>query len=807
MKRYLYCLLLILFTKPVFAEDIIHIVQNFASTDFQYKTVDGKYMITSTSKQFVTLEDTNLPCLPYIGINILIPYNSNVDSITCNVCSTFPSFPGELHNNSPRVASCNLQMSNSINLTNTISTVYPTSHIENYSIHDMGGFKFVSILFTPFKYHIFNHRTTLFNTVQFDVHTSETGNTLVSFKEHLRSSMRDILVNPNDLENWYPPISQAPLGNTEEVVDYLIITNDSLKEAFQELKEWRMTDGLNVRITTTREISMCNFAGDMAEKIKRYIHHLYEHNGLKYVLLGGDGNVVPYRQCKMEFGVNVEDRNPIDLYYAVLSEPLNWDTNNNNVYGELADNIDITPSIAIGRLPFSSRSEIANYLLKLKTYETGEKDNFLNNVLFAGCNTASGLTYFDEAPTIPISNAHWLGVSTFRECIASQNENIQLKYLFDTGSNIDDTASITDGGLQQALEAGYSLVYEYSHGETYGWQASLYGDSFYDFHDAVIQHSQNAPIIITAACKTANFRSSECLGTNFLSNPFSTTIAYWGASSTAWGDKYARSKGENVKFMESFISKFYSVPNIRFGDLINSAKNKYIGSCDRKGFRWMFLGLTGLGDPALELHSIPLLKMEYPAFYVSRDSCSIIAPTSECVISICQNDRITAQAKGILHTNVDTLRNVSRIVMKQEGYVPLILQEMRKPSLYVSLDSCSIIAPTSDSTISIYQNDSISAQAKGLLHINVDTLRSVTRIVMKQEGYVPLVLENLDFDEVFFENQNMFSDLEIKGNHFAIEGLTLEPNARLTVCTKHSIDVKRLNISKHSRFNIHRLKQ
>ena len=60
------------------------------------------------------------------------------------------------------------------------------------------------------------------------------------------------------------------------MVEYLIITNDDLKESFEELANWKMSKGIPALVVTTSQIEE-NYPGfDLAEKIYNYLKDVYK---------------------------------------------------------------------------------------------------------------------------------------------------------------------------------------------------------------------------------------------------------------------------------------------------------------------------------------------------------------------------------------------------------------------------------------------------------------------------------------------------------------------------------------------------
>jgi hypothetical protein len=101
----------------------------------------------------------------------------------------------------------------------------------------------------------------------------------------------------------------------------LIVTADSLADAFIPLAQRRFDEGIVTSIVSMSQVA--SWPGrDDAEKLRNYVIQFRLEQGLDYLLLGGDTNLVPYRKayamtCEAGFHPR-EDSLPCDLYYADL---------------------------------------------------------------------------------------------------------------------------------------------------------------------------------------------------------------------------------------------------------------------------------------------------------------------------------------------------------------------------------------------------------------------------------------------------------------------------------------------------------
>lgn len=192
--------------------------------------------------------------------------------------------------------------------------------------------------------------------------------------------------------------------------DYVIITNQYLKDApgpynFQALADWKTSKGVSAAIVTVEEIYAAykyTSHRDNQGMIRNFIIDAYNKNGIRYVLLGGDGDgkriggetwdpIVPTRLlyawayepdpscCPMPESVGIAS----DLYYACLEGT--FDGDNDGIYGEPTDGVNFTANVYVGRAPVDNYDELSNFVRKTLAYEsTSPNDPYLTAMWMVG---------------------------------------------------------------------------------------------------------------------------------------------------------------------------------------------------------------------------------------------------------------------------------------------------------------------------------------------------------------------------------------------------------------------------------------
>lgn len=178
--------------------------------------------------------------------------------------------------------------------------------------------------------------------------------------------------------------------------EYCIITSDSLKNSFERLVAWRKQNGLNAGVVCIEDIlnnpyivgDTVSNINDNAGKLRQYLQYAYDSGTTKYILFGGNAQILPIRygtganNC-WTVNENNDYKIPSDFYFCELNS--NWNTDNDKYYGEPSDNLNYGGQLYVGRILCTNSTEIENYTNKLLRYELcpGNGDtSYLTKVFF-----------------------------------------------------------------------------------------------------------------------------------------------------------------------------------------------------------------------------------------------------------------------------------------------------------------------------------------------------------------------------------------------------------------------------------------
>lgn len=278
---------------------------------------------------------------------------------------------------------------------NYVNKVYPDTICSLRSVIDVDGCQLLRFFVSPFEYDATNSSLYFVDSIRVNVNFEICNDTEIKRISRLKNSgffnraQKGRSFDPTILDSVdvEPSVVLSP-------IEYLIITSESLKNAFKPLAEWKRLKGVPSKIITVEEI-YSTFSGNTPQlKIKKCIKYYCDTYGTYYFLLGGDNNVVPSQGLSVTTGIFEKDANgnsiglykdhniPSDIFYSSLHEPLDWDTNGDGKSGTIYVDFDLFPTVCVTRAPVLSFVDAEIFANRTIEYEKHPIYN--QNFLLAG---------------------------------------------------------------------------------------------------------------------------------------------------------------------------------------------------------------------------------------------------------------------------------------------------------------------------------------------------------------------------------------------------------------------------------------
>lgn len=626
-------------------------------------------------------ENVETPCLPIISYSIIIPESSFFSGMTLSVdkrllLNDVVLADAPIPQPIGRVGFDERDNQDAVHYEKKI---FPDSVVNYVGTEMLDGYKVINLFISPFEYDASDNSLYFANSITLNVNleTTESRTSVKSnVKKNMREMVRTLVINKDEVEDNSNLFSITNALSTE----YIIITSKKLSSAFYSLALWKKMKGINSRIITIEEIEESYEGRDIQQKIKSCLFDLYQNEGLKYVLLGGDDSVVPVRKCYVTANAKVEKEMPTDLYYACFEKDFTWDGDNDGIYGETTDNVSLYPSIFVTRVPVRSHTDTESFVSKILCYERDpNRNNWNNGILMAGVKLWNNNINGSQ------SDAQVKSENLYNSYIAPYWNGNRSRF-YDTYTDFEgnENFNLTADNLNKMLSTGYAFFDMATHGGQPSWGLEkTTQNNFYVREDALSFANPQFSIITTMSCLTNAFDDSywePCLSEAFIRGRETGVIAYLGCSRYGWGYRGGTSAlGPSFMYDAQFYKYLFSkdFEEKKFGVVVALAKSAMVNnSLDNRSERWIQFGLNPIGDPEMPIYTDTPKSFESVVIDFFEDSIYVNTGIEGCTICL-MSEEDYGSSYYIVKTNVretvfkDISKSVSICITKQ-NYIPHI---------------------------------------------------------------------------------------------------------------------------------------
>jgi hypothetical protein len=273
-----------------------------------------------------------------------------------------------------------------------------------------------------------------------------------------------------------PPAPLYDLSNPQMA----IITTPTFEAQAESLAAWKTKKGVPTQVYLVSWITS-NYSGyDTQEKIRNFLRIDNSTPRFDYVLLIGDTNTIPDRKCWSQDG----DQVPCDYYYSDVvdgSAGYDWDTDNDHVWGEFADNITWLPDTYVGRIASRSASEVETIVNNIISYEKNPPSGtWAKKAIFgsAFANYPDGSYDATDMATV----AEWVRNDFLNPSGVANERLYEADGIYPTSYTYDYALTATN--FESRVGLGCGFAFPSGHGNTSGDYRLIWdwddGDGYYD---------------------------------------------------------------------------------------------------------------------------------------------------------------------------------------------------------------------------------------------------------------------------------------------------------------------------------------
>ena len=544
------------------------------------------------------------PNLPAYGVNLLLPQGTEITEI--EVIPGEEVFLGSGFDVEPVREPVKLSEINSLStpiqdeLEYTSEEILPKTFFTEIGTYNFRGYEILVLLLYPVQYIPISGELYYFKDMTVVVKTIKNG----KISSLLRNLEKDKLEVVKKVDNPLTADSFSDTQNSPISSDnyhLLILTTQELKNNFEPLKNAHNTKGMITEIKTLNDSSI--FPNSVTpEDIRDFIRDEYVDNGIEYVLIGGDNDVVPAKNLWVRAWTGGDTTfMPSDLYYACLDGTYNYDDDER--WGEPEDgddgeDVDLVAEVFVGRACVGNTEEVDNFVDKTISYlnSGGYSDGnvlMVGEYLWENPDTWGG-DYMDEL--IDGSTAHMYSTVG----IPSDQYNIDTLYDKDwPGQNWPKSEIISriNNGARIINHLGHSS-YEYNMRMANSDVSSLINN------DHCFIYSQG--------CMAGGFDHGDSIAEYLTIKTDHAAFAVIMNARYGWG-VVGSTDGASQRFHRQFLDAIFGENIPEIGKANHDSKEDNLHRINGAVMRWCYYQTNLFGDPTLSFYTSNNTSPEKPA--------------------------------------------------------------------------------------------------------------------------------------------------------------------------------------------------
>ena len=475
------------------------------------------------------------------------------------------------------------------------NALFPKETNGHFSTHFLYGHSVMMTTVCPVQYNPVKHEVIWYDNLEVVVKTKPSARAgqalnLLRDGEEVGRLLKSIVDNYDENTTY---VKSTIVADNK----LLIVTPAEYMDGFADLVNYYTSTGLEVSLVSFEDAINGQAGVDDAQKLRNYLISRYTNDGILYVLLGGDVELIPARgfYCKVQSSSLYEDSTiPSDLYYSSLDGT--WNDNDNDLWGEIGED-DLLPELAVARLPFRSLTEQSHMTAKVLKYQQSPVVNETNWVLMAGEKLYDNPeTYGQDYLELLVGERSDNGYTT-----TGLPENMNFFKLYDEGFNQWGSSDIIG-----KINDGYTFIQHSGHSNwDYMMRLSVWDITDENFSKVDgIQH--NYAIIYSHGCICGAFDYPACIAEQTLKiSKFA--VAACVNSRYGWFNE-GQTEGPSAHLHREWMNALYTLDSDRIGEtqrLSKVATAPWVnapGQWEEGALRWCFYDNNILGDPAMKIN-------------------------------------------------------------------------------------------------------------------------------------------------------------------------------------------------------------
>lgn len=626
------------------SDETITIQYTFERPDIRDVTIDGVVYQRVIMPAAPNSGDAGYPLLPARGAGILLPPDAQVTHI--EVIPGDRVFLGDGYTIIP--AGQPYKLSAGPDALQPLipdpavyasATPFPGVVFEQIGTHGFRGYRILTLKLQPVEYVPASGELYYFRDLTVIVQTTDADNISPLFRGLPADEldMRNKVDNP-DVIDQYNRAGKIPAENYE----LLILTTSSLAPSFQPLKDYHDTTGIPTEIRTITDVG-----GSAPDQVRDYIRERYINDGIQYVLIGADDDLIPAKDLYVESwsggGAEIEYEMPGDLYFACLDGPYDYD--GDGQWGEPNDgedggDVDLVAEVYVGRAAVGNTTEADRFVNKTMQYLT-TGDAYLQNVLMVGEHLGFGgvSEYAGTMMDQMVDGSSADGYTT----VGIPADQYSIDYLYDRDWSGNDWPATE---FHARVNNGLHIINHLGHGST-NWAFKM---TTSEIHSAF--SNNNHCFLYSQACYSGQFDGVDGWAENMNIKTDYGGFAVIMNARYGWGTGYS-TDGPSQRFDRKFWDAVFNLSEGKpeLGRANHDSKEDNLYRINEDCMRWCYYELTLFGDPTVAFRGASGISFSYPAGIPATVNPSETTTFAVAIAEI--GDGVLVPGSGQLHYSIN----------------------------------------------------------------------------------------------------------------------------------------------------------
>ncbi|MFH1748451.1 MAG: C25 family cysteine peptidase, partial [Planctomycetota bacterium] len=475
-----------------------------------------------------------------------------------------------------------------------LDQAFPPERYEEIGTFGFRGYQILHLLLSPVEYvpgtgelYYYPRLTVVVNTVE--------GRKTSALFRGLSKDAAEVATKVDNPEVTATYPATGRLG--ERSYDLLILTTTTLSSSFEPLEAYHDSHGMATEIRTTADVGSNN-----PDDVRNYIWQRYQIDGIDYVLIGGDDDIIPAKNLFVQAwsGGDIEYEMPGDLFFGCLDGTWNYD--GDSYWGEPNDgdgggDVDLVAEVYIGRASVGNTTEANRFVNKTLWYLNGghtqpAKVLMVGEYLgFGGVSDYAGNMMDQMIDGSSADGYTTVGIPTS---------------IYDVNTLYERDGPWSQADLVAQINAGLHVINHLGHG------SPDYAMKLYDSDIISDLYNSDLCFVYSQTCLAGHFDGTDCWA-EYMN--IKTDNGGFGVVMNArygWGT-YNSTDGPSQRFNRQFWDAVFGEGKPRLGPANQDSKEDNIYRINQSCMRWCTYELNVFGDPTLRIQGVDIsLSISFP---------------------------------------------------------------------------------------------------------------------------------------------------------------------------------------------------